>query len=78
MLENKFTFGKYNGQPVRNIAETDPCYIFWVHKNVTFFKITEEEMDMARNAVKKAFKKTTWLTSCAMDDVFGGSANIFW
>lgn len=43
------TFGKYKGLKVIDIIDSNPEYIKWAHKNVPYFKLTNEEF-------KKLFK----------------------
>lgn len=42
-LESKLNFGKYKGKTVKEIQDTDPSYIEWAKKNVSWFKIEENQ-----------------------------------
>lgn len=42
------TFGKYKNQPMFSIIEEDPSYIRWAIKNVEWFRLDKEAMDLLK------------------------------
>lgn len=44
--EQIFTFGKYKGQTVRSVIDTDPDYVLWCHKNVNHFSISDDLVEL--------------------------------
>lgn len=41
-MDDVLTFGKYKGETVRQIAETDPRYLRWAFDNIDWFDLDEE------------------------------------
>lgn len=56
-VSHVFWFGKYNGQKVTDIIETDPKYVSWAIDNVKYFSINDEENDLLRKALYKYSEK---------------------
>lgn len=38
------TFGKYKGQPIKDVITKDPRYCLWAHNNVSFFKMMPDQI----------------------------------
>ena len=51
---DKFTFGKYKGEYVDNIIDTNPDYVRWCLANVSYFTLDEEQQ-------KRLREQPTWL-----------------
>lgn len=39
----KFTFGKYKGYSVDEVISSNPKYVLWARKNVSYFSLTNEQ-----------------------------------
>lgn len=50
--EPKFTFGKYEGFRVMDVAVRYPRYLLWVAANVRFFKVPPEALKRAQDEIK--------------------------
>lgn len=44
----KITFGKYKGLEIDAIIEKDPSYLLWAHDNVSYFSLTEEQLQICK------------------------------
>lgn len=44
-LDSEFDFGKYNGQTISQVFESNPGYIDWCLENVDFFELCEETIE---------------------------------
>lgn len=49
-LDDRFWFGKYNGELIRKILADDPQYLFWAIQKVDDFNVSDELRADARRA----------------------------
>lgn len=42
------TFGKYKGQKVDTLIEIDPGYLLWANENVSYFSLTDEQIQACK------------------------------
>jgi len=64
-----FIFGKYKGHLIDQVAEQNPKYVLWAHKNVTWLKgkIAKETLDKAYvNSTENESERAT-----ANEEVYG-------
>lgn len=64
----KITFGKYKGQEVETIMEKDPSYLLWANDNVSYFSLTDEQIQTCR---KKKEPKRVYCPFDEEDAMFG-------
>ena len=41
-LDDTFKFGKYKGETLQTVADKDPAFIYWCHKNVDGFVMEDD------------------------------------
>ena len=46
-LEYRFTFGKHNGELLKDILEIEPEYILWCSDDIDWFDLDTDVYDMA-------------------------------
>lgn len=61
------TFGKYKDQPIKDVIAKDPRYCLWAHKNVSYFKMSTEQVKFC---IQQSPKK--YITSPDDDEVYLG------
>jgi hypothetical protein len=60
------TFGKYKGESLDDILETNPQYLVWLHLNSEFFELSSELLDEAEE------NATTTVTESYYNKRYGG------
>jgi hypothetical protein len=50
---DKFTFGKHKGRAVIEVLVTDPQYILWANKNISYINFKEETIARAEKKAKQ-------------------------
>lgn len=50
---SRITFGKHRDHTIQYVLENDPAYIVWAHRNVSFFKVSQDILEQARDAARE-------------------------
>lgn len=46
-MDHVLTFGKYKGESIEDILETDPQYLIWLHNNSEYFELDYRLLEIA-------------------------------
>lgn len=69
---HKFTFGQWKGKPIGEIMMAFPSYIKWCLKNISFFKLNEEEKALFNTSWAYRIGGTSWdITHDEVTDIVG-------
>jgi hypothetical protein len=52
-LEDKITFGGYEGMTIAEVLVKDPVWLVWAHENIHFFKLPPDLIFLARKVLKE-------------------------
>lgn len=61
IMDNVLTFGKYKGNKVEVIMETDPNYLLWANENVSFFSLTNEQLQICKKKKEQKLTRGHWV-----------------
>lgn len=53
-MAHVLTFGKYKGLKVLDMIESNPEYIEWARKNISYFKLTYSELEKLNSKLHKS------------------------